>query len=191
MLKSNIRWILAVFKIYIYIYFISDSLISVSRLSSLIAVSHFSPLSLTPTLSLRLPVPVSPHQTPLPHLNLPLSAAPITSPIASLTPIMFASSTPLSATASNPRRLSNLQGKTWHSPAARQAQHQHNRGQLPRRLQRWFQGHEDHCQGGWQCRRCRWVASSHLWPLFVICNRVRWCGCGVLIRGSGFWVVVM
>ena len=25
----------------------------------------------------------------------------------------------------------------------------------------------------------------------VICNGVRWCGCGVLICGSGFWVVVV
>ena len=25
----------------------------------------------------------------------------------------------------------------------------------------------------------------------VICNRVRWYGCGVLIYGSGFWVVVV
>ena len=88
----------------------------------------------------------------------------------------------------SPRRRPNY---IPNSLATRQARHRHNRGRLPRHLQRRFRGHEDHCQGGWQCCQCRWVPSSQLWPLSVICNGVRWYGCGVLICGSGFWVVVV
>ena len=46
-------------------------------LSSFISVSHFSPLSLTPTLYLRLPLPVSPHQTPSNSTPTPTPSPPL------------------------------------------------------------------------------------------------------------------